>query len=141
MANIEKLRYWCYKVLPLVYDDSLSYYEVLCKVVEKLNELVEKYASFDELVAEIEQAIADLQKQIDAIDTTYIEGLIKELLANMIYVWISEAGYIVYYIPDSWNDITFNTIGLDITNEQLAEQGHMTAYDYGTLMLSMYTEG
>lgn len=31
----------CQKVLPLVYDDSLSYYEVLCKVQHKLNELIE----------------------------------------------------------------------------------------------------
>lgn len=141
MGNIDKLRYWCYKVLPLVYDDSLSYYEVLEKVVQKLNELVDKYANFDELVEEINSAIESLQKQIDAIDTDYIEKLIKELLANMIYVWISDAGYIVYYIPDSWNDITFNTIGLDYTNKQLEEQGHLASYDYGTLMLSMYTEG
>lgn len=39
-TNIEKLRFWCYKVLPLVYDDSLSYYELLCKVVNKLNEVI-----------------------------------------------------------------------------------------------------
>ena len=25
-------RYWCQKVLPLVYDDSLSYYELLNKI-------------------------------------------------------------------------------------------------------------
>lgn len=31
----------CQKVLPLVYDDSLSYYEVLCKVQNKLNEMIE----------------------------------------------------------------------------------------------------
>lgn len=30
----------CQKVLPLVYDDSLSYYEVLCKTQQKLNELI-----------------------------------------------------------------------------------------------------
>lgn len=41
MSNITPFRYWCHKVLPLVYDDSLSYYELLCKVVEKLNEVIE----------------------------------------------------------------------------------------------------
>lgn len=30
----------CQKVLPLVYDDSLSYYEVLCKLKDKLNEVI-----------------------------------------------------------------------------------------------------
>lgn len=38
---LEKLRYYSHKILPLVYDDSLSYYEVLCKVRDKLNEVIE----------------------------------------------------------------------------------------------------
>lgn len=36
--TLTPFRMWCQKVLPLVYDDSLSYYELLCKVVEYLNE-------------------------------------------------------------------------------------------------------
>ena len=39
MLNHRYLRFWCQKVLPLVYDDSLSYYELLCKVVAYLNNL------------------------------------------------------------------------------------------------------
>lgn len=34
-------RSWSHKVLPLVYDDSLSYYEQLCKLFHKFNELAE----------------------------------------------------------------------------------------------------
>lgn len=34
-------RFYCNKVLPLTYDDSLSYYEVLCKLTTKMNELIE----------------------------------------------------------------------------------------------------
>lgn len=37
---IDKIKYWCNKILPLVYDDSLSYYEVLCKTSAKLNEVI-----------------------------------------------------------------------------------------------------
>lgn len=140
MGKIDKVKFWCYKVLPLVYDDSLSYYELLCKVVSKLNELIEKYASFDDMVEEIQSAIDALQKQIDEFDTTYIEKLIKDKLANMIYVWISDAGYIIYYVPESWNDISFNTTGLDIQNEQLADNGHVANYEYGRLVLSMYAD-
>lgn len=40
MDNLTNLKFWCYKVLPLVYDNSLSYYEVLCKVVTKVNEVI-----------------------------------------------------------------------------------------------------
>ena len=140
MGKIDKVKFWCYKVLPLVYDDSLSYYELLCKVVGKLNEVIEKYAAFDDVVAEIQSAIDALQKQIDEFDTTYIEKLIKDKLSNMIYVWISDAGYIIYYVPESWNDISFNTTGLDIQNEQLADNGHVANYEYGRLVLSMYAD-
>ena len=37
--TLQPFRYWCQKVLPLVYDDSLSYYELLCKVVDYLKML------------------------------------------------------------------------------------------------------
>lgn len=38
--KVRPLFFWSQKVLPLVYDDSLSYYEVLSKVVAKLNEII-----------------------------------------------------------------------------------------------------
>ena len=38
---MDKLRYWSYKILPLVYDDSLSYYEVLGKMRAKINEVID----------------------------------------------------------------------------------------------------
>ena len=34
--------FWCQKVLPLVYDDSLSYYEILCKIKSKIDEIIDK---------------------------------------------------------------------------------------------------
>lgn len=40
MNKINKINVCCQNVLPLVYDESLSYYEVLCKVIQKLNELI-----------------------------------------------------------------------------------------------------
>ena len=38
---INKLRFWCHKVIPLVYDEALSYYEVICKVAKKINEVID----------------------------------------------------------------------------------------------------
>lgn len=42
MSNpqLKPFRFWTQKVLPLVYDDSLSYYEVLNKIATKLNEVI-----------------------------------------------------------------------------------------------------
>ena len=39
-AKVKPLRFWSQKVLPLVYDDSLSYYEVLGKIGRKINEII-----------------------------------------------------------------------------------------------------
>lgn len=58
MSNITPFRYWCHKVLPLVYDDSLSYYELLCKVVAKLNEVIE-------LTDETKKIVDELKNYVD----------------------------------------------------------------------------
>lgn len=50
--EVSKLKYWCYKILPLVYDDSLSYYEVLCKMTKKLNEVINNTNSIPEIISE-----------------------------------------------------------------------------------------
>lgn len=39
-SKIKPFFFWSQKILPLVYDDSLSYYEVLNKVAFKLNEII-----------------------------------------------------------------------------------------------------
>ena len=138
MDNLKHFRFWCYKVLPLVYDDSLSYYEILCKVVKYINDLIDQDKVLGDELASQKAALEEVQDWIANFDTSYLEQLIQKYIANMIYVYISDAGYIIYYIPESWNDIQFNTTGLDITNDQLSDNKHVANYDYGHLVLSMY---
>lgn len=71
--NIQPLRYWVQRVLPLVYDDSLSYMELLNKVVYKLNELIEN----NKLLPDY---IADLIKEY--ISSGAIEKVMAEILAD-----------------------------------------------------------
>lgn len=118
-------RFWCQKVLPLVYDDSLSYYELLCKVVDYINKLIEQDKEFDKDIADLQKAVRVLQSFVDNFDTSYAEKIIRETIATMIFVEISDAGYIVYNIPESWEDITFNTTGLDISLDLQPEYGHL----------------
>ena len=124
---LHHFRFWCQKVLPLVYDDSLSYYELLCKVVNYINNLINTNNQIIEYVDELKAELQQVQEWIDNFDTSYAESIIREYLATMIFVEISDAGYFVYYIPESWDDITFNTTGLDIT---------IPDTDYGRLVLS-----
>lgn len=125
MIPIEAVKFWCFKVLPLVYDDSLSYYEVLCKVVDKLNEVIASMNELEDSYKSIQQAIAQIQKWIDSFDTSWAETIIKEYIATMIFVEITDAGYIVYHIPSSWSSIEFNTTGLDIELPLQPEYGHL----------------
>lgn len=136
--TLRHFRFWCQKVLPLVYDDSLSYYEVLCKVVNYINNMIDDLKKQNEETESLEAAIKELQDWVDNFDTSYVEELIAQYLAKMIYVYISDAGYFIYYIPESWDDITFNTTGLDISNDELSGNGHVANYDYGHLVLSMW---
>lgn len=72
---IDNLRYWCNKILPLVYDDSLSYYEVLCKTRAKLNEVIDStnglLAAWNTYKNDIDKAFgeytAGLDKKFDAL--------------------------------------------------------------------------
>lgn len=130
-CNKDFFRFWCYKVLPLVYDDSLSYYEILCKVVDYINNLIETDKVQNADIQNLKQQLKEVQKWIDNFDTSYAESIIAKYLATMIFVTISDEGYIIYSIPKNWESITFNTTGLDIENNI-----GVGNYDYGHLVLS-----
>ena len=68
MADITYFRFWAQKVIPLVYDDSLSYYEVLCKMRDKLNEVIDVANAGGWSQEEIE---AFVKTEVD----TYLAGL------------------------------------------------------------------
>ena len=121
----QAFRFWCQKVLPLVYDDSLSYYEVLCKVVNYINELIEQDKLFADEIETMQNDISEIKNFIDNIDTEWAESVIREYIATMIFVEITDSGYIVYNIPEGWDDITFNTTGLDITLALQPNYGHL----------------
>lgn len=129
--NLEKFRFWCFKVLPLVYDDELSYYEVICKCVEYINNLIENDKAISNDVEQLKQEMKQVQEWINNYDTSFAESIIREYLATMIFVTISDSGYIIYNIPANWKSITFNTTGLDISNNI-----GVGNYDYGHLVLS-----
>ena len=71
--HVEPVRYWCHKILPLVYDDSLSYMELLNKVVYKLNEVVNNN---NELPAYIAEQIKNY------ISSGEIKKVVQDILAN-----------------------------------------------------------
>ena len=70
---VEKFhKFYCQKVLPLVYDDSLSYYEAVDKMREKVNEVIDALEGISEDIlnqakAYTDEKIAEQDAKIDAV--------------------------------------------------------------------------
>lgn len=124
--------FWCSHVLPLVYDESLSYYEQILhiyKYVEEMRKDVihmgELLQKFDITLEEHDNAIKDLQNELEKIKngeymSVYIEALAKWIDENLqelvkkivkyIFFGLTNDGYFCAYIPDSWDFVKFDTI-------------------------------
>lgn len=116
----------CKFVLPLTFDNSLSYYEQICKIIGHLNSILSGVNMNTDEINAIKTQIQELEYIIKNFDKEYIEKVVDNYIATMIFVEINDSGYIVYNIPSSWGDIYFKTAGLD---ENLPD------VEYGTLLL------
>ena len=77
--KVDNLRVWVQKILPLAYDDSLSYYEVLAKVVVKVNETIEQLNLAEEEIEELKATIGDLV-------SVYLDQNLADFKADMINI-------------------------------------------------------
>ena len=72
-TEVKPLYYWVQHILPLVYDDSLSYMELLGKVTKILNELVENNNLLPDYIMQLIK---------EYISSGEIEKVLSEVLAN-----------------------------------------------------------
>jgi hypothetical protein len=142
--TILPFRFWCQKVLPAVYDDSLSYYELLCKVMDKLNEIIETWNLSIENWEKLYALLEELEKEFEefkehGFDDYYAEQVGQWIAENLEWVFkttvkqvffgLTQDGYFVAYIPETWDDIIFDT-------------GSVYGVDnYGRLILRWNTSG
>lgn len=126
IGTIGNFRFWCQKILPAVYDDSLSYYEVLCKFLEKLNEVIDSYNGYDSVLEQLVRLVEELQSELDAFkehgfDDYYkqevqawidnnMRFIFEHLITTSVFFGLTSDGYFTAYIPSSWKEISFNTI-------------------------------
>lgn len=88
---------WCQKVLPLVYDESLSYYELLCKVLAHLNMAIEDINELKQIVA----GGVDVEKLVEeAVDKMVIDGTMDEIVARAVGTFANGVTYTSYPIFD-----------------------------------------
>lgn len=82
-------RFWCQKALPLVYDDSLSYYEVLCKVVKYINGLRDDVVLLGDDVSKLTELFNELEEFVK----TYFDNLDVQNEINNKLDEMAESGY------------------------------------------------
>lgn len=124
IGMIGNFRFWCQKILPAVYDDSLSYYELLAKVVQKLNEVIDELNIHSEALIEFKALLDEFQAELDAFkehgfDDYYKEQVTKWIDEHMRYIiehvitalffGLTDDGYFCAWIPASWNVVSFDT--------------------------------
>lgn len=99
----QPFKFWCQTVLPLVYDDSLSYYELLNKVVAYLNNTITD--------------VANVETNVDSINDT-----MNENMQNLLTAYNQLQGYVNSY---------FNNLDVqqEIDNklDEMASSGSLSA--------------
>ena len=113
--KLGEFRFFCQKVLPLVYDTELSYYEVLCKTVDYLNKTMETVddvsdefeglrSSFNELKNYVDTEIAKVYKYVDdelsKYNDEYFDNLIEQKFIEMIDTGYFPVYKFINYLPE-----------------------------------------
>ena len=124
------------------YDSDLreliAYVKGLVKAVESIDGWIENHQKeyeeikkyYDEIISgnfpdEVQAAFAKWMRE-NALD------LIGEM-ASLVIFNITDDGYFVAYIPDSWEEIVFGTTGLDPVSDIVPEYGHLVlSYEAST---------
>ena len=115
----EKFNFWSNKVLPLVYDDSLSYYEVICKLAQ-YQEYMRNY--FVNLFYLLEEQIASTnEKEQDFASKNRDVGDL---------VWINDCLYRVIHKIPAGNHYVLGENIEQITIETLIKTGYKSIADY-----------
>lgn len=84
MNELTPLHFWCQKTLPLVYDDSLSYMELLCKVVAYLNNVITEVNELKKIFDGLDEKIkGDIYKVFQEMkESGELSDLINAVLFN-----------------------------------------------------------
>ena len=81
---MKPFRFWVQTALPLVYDDSLSYYELLCKVIDYINNFINTENQFAETIEEYTAKVDQIQQYVDGyFESSDFQQLVDDALDKM----------------------------------------------------------
>ena len=132
------INFWCQKVIPLVFDDSLSYYEAICKFMQKLNEVISALNNNAECIDELQGKYIILQNNFNALEVkweefkTYIENKFNTFKTeittkeeNFETTINNEFNSFKNYVENYLNNIDVQSY-VNIKIDELAESGYFT---------------
>lgn len=117
MSELRPFKFWCQKVLPLVYDDSLSYYELLCKVVDYLNNMINDLNKFGITINELNNKFNELKTYVDNyFDNLDVQDEINKKIDDLISkdeFWSSITK--IMTVLTNYDDVKKQNLGVDNT--------------------------
>lgn len=119
---ITPIKYIVYRVLPLVYDDSLSYLEVLAKVTAKTNEVIEQINSISGQIENMDEYIRETAEQVvsETVTPEYVQSIITEQYLN---TWLASNAIISVLESDiATNKADITSLKTRMTDEEQATQ-------------------
>ena len=91
--------WWGQKVLPLVYENSLSYEEQIDKLIFKINEVIDTFNKYEEIILELQDLSVDLSQMKtdisnlqEAVKGLVVQGLLNVEMDNGYAFSITDAG-------------------------------------------------
>ena len=111
--------------------------------INTVKELTPRVAELEEWRSEHESEYQELKQLYDdIISGNFPDSMIESLkdwlsrnaidligeLVKMVFFGLTDSGYFVAYIPESWEDITFKTSEYDINIPSFGEYGHLVLY-------------
>lgn len=152
---LTKVKAYCAKVLPLVFDNSLSYYEFLGKMCHKLNECIDalnaQNLNIIEFTHMVQLEMENFEKYIDSRMTEFenelktewaqykeeINQAFNDFKTQIETEWAAEKAINEKFRNDLLND--FNTFKNEVTAEQTRFENQIKA-DFNTFKESVNTE-
>lgn len=135
--DLKPFKAWCIQILPSIFDESMSYYEVLSKVIKILNNSLEDINILKEEIENTNSALDEFKEEVEnqfeeLVNGTWIQGtipyleeLLKQYIPVAIFFEINNDGYFVANIPETWDEIQFNTTGYDYPEINGVRYGHL----------------
>lgn len=109
LTPLSQLRaFYCNRIMPQTYDDSLSFQELLYAMLKKMNEVIDKVNSYDELINYVIELLEKLDEHIkeivtDQLQKWYDDGTLKEILDEICQPYFDEFRKEIEHLQKDFN--------------------------------------